>query len=117
MLQEIALKDAMGKTLQTFEASSTCSQAILVFTDGTFTTIEVTTDRYDLDPSDTIITEGKLRLLNFGDDALIRLGIMTTDELDAKRYPKDEGFRQAIEAKERAELAKLLAKYGPPRGY
>jgi len=108
MRNEIRLQDAMGKTLEGFDFSFTCRQAVLTFTDGTFTTLGID---MGYEAGDERVKESTLEIFNFGHEKLFRLGILTKDEMEEKTKEKDERFREGQERRERGELERLRRKY------
>lgn len=108
MKKEITLSEALGKTLEDFEFSNVIGQAVLVFDDDTFTTLD--TDM-GYDHGDQKIKEGKLELHQFGDTELIDLGIVTQAELDDMRQIKSKNALTEKEKRELAEYKRLRAKY------
>ncbi len=109
MKTEIKLTDALGKTLQGFESSITSPQAVLTFSDDTFTTLDI---YRGYEEGDETILEGSLLLDQFGDEKLIRLGIITQEELDEGRKKERAVFDDAREKRERAEYERLSRKFG-----
>jgi hypothetical protein len=110
MRQEVKLTDAIGKTLEGIAFSWTCGQAVLTFTDGTFSTLRAT--RGD-DPE---IEEDDLSFEDFGDTELIRAGVATADELEALRQARkaesEARWKRDSEARDRAEFERLKRKFG-----
>ena len=108
MKKKVTLIDAVGKTLDGFEFSTTCGQAVLTFTDGTFVTlgIEKAYDRYD-----DGIEETDLELDDFGDDKLVGLGVITQLELDERREQKRKKLADAQEKREREQYERLKHKF------
>ena len=113
MKTEVELDAAIGKTLQAVELSIYCSQAVLSFTDGTFSTMKA--DR-GYDYGDEGIVEATLDLYSFGDDALIRAGIVTAEDLEAMRQQKiDKELSEAAarqDANDRRDFERLKRKFG-----
>ena len=109
---EVTLNEAIGKTLQGVEASFTCGQMVMAFTDGTFTTLGI--DR-GYEYGDETIESRRLELHNFGDEALVRLSVTTDEELNAIRSARDAeheaAYRLQKEAKDRAEFVRLKRKF------
>lgn len=106
MRKELELKLQVGKTFEGF-AFSGYGQAVLVFSDGTFSTLRATEDRE--------IEEDQLDLYNFGGEALIATGIVTEDELErlrAEQVAKLKAERAANqEEHDRREYERLRRKY------
>lgn len=107
MLKEITLKEAEGKVLKTHYSFVWEPKLILIFTDGTFTTLgadvsfeegtSIGQDTLDLDPA-------------FFNDAaeLIELGVVTEEELKViqeEGVKKDEAARAEREWEEYKRLA------------
>ena len=63
MKKEIKLSEALGKILVGFESSFTSGQAVLVFADGTFSTLGI--DR-GYEHGNEEIEESELKVLDFG---------------------------------------------------
>lgn len=108
MRTEIKLSDAIGKTLEGFEFSNTCGQAVLTFTDGTFSTLGV--DR-GYEKGDEQIEESKLSLFDFGDNKLIALGIIPEEEMDEKTEQRRKAVANSRAQTERAEYERLRRKF------
>ena len=86
MLREIPIEESIGKSLARICSSVMSSQTVMVFSDGTFTTIEV---KYEYDCHCRIV-EAKLELFNFGDRKLVEVGILTYGEIDKLRRESQE---------------------------
>ena len=108
MKKEIRLTEAIGKTLEGFEFSITCGQAVLTFTDGTFATLGV--DR-GYEAGDEEIEETELELFNFGHDKLIALGIISKEEMDEKREQLRKASADSQAQRDRAEYERLRRKF------
>jgi hypothetical protein len=74
-----------------------------VFTDGTFTTLEASQDKE--------VCESKLRLLYFGDEAIIAVGIATKEELNKAKDELEAEHKSASEADERRQYERLRDKF------
>lgn len=115
MKTEVKLTEAVGKTLQAveFSASYCGGQAVLAFTDGTFATLGV---ERGYESGDEEIVEEPLAVFDFGDEKLVRAGLVTAKELEAMRKARDEqqrAERQAQqEARDRQEFERLKRKFG-----
>ena len=83
MKQEVKLTQAYGKTLEDVCFSYMNGQAMLLFSDGTFTTLGINLDE---DGNEEIVSE-EMDLLSFGDGELIRAGLMTEEELNQVILP------------------------------
>ncbi len=108
MRTEIQLTNALGRTLEGFEFSATSSQAVLIFTDDTFATLDI--DR-GYDRGEETITEGSLDLHTFGNQQLIGVGILTQKEIDERSRQEREIFDNAREERERAEYERLKHRF------
>ena len=108
MLKEVKLDEAIGKTLKAFAFEGYGCQMVLVFDDGTFTTLEAQRDR----DGDSTIDQSTLDVLSFNRTALVNAGVGTDQELHAMATERDRQWREQREAHDRAELARLQAKFG-----
>ena len=108
MKQEISLSDAVGRVLEGWEFSYTTPQAILTFTDGTFTTLDICKE---YERQDDTIGAGTLELLDFGDTQLVKCGIITQDELAAIRQKRDASDAKAQARAEREQYERLRCKF------
>lgn len=106
MREELVFSDCAGQTIEGVFYSGWNSQAVVTFTDGTFATIGTDT-WYD----DTYLEDGKLDVLEFGDTSLIEAGIITAEELKAKRMEGHERYLRRQEASEREYYERLKKKY------
>ena len=115
MKTEVKLTEAVGKTLAAVEFSEShySGQCVLVFADGTFATLGI--DR-GCEYGDEEITEEPLDLFDFGDEKLVRAGVVTADELAAMRKARDDkhsaAYRARQEARDRQEFERLKQKFG-----
>lgn len=115
MKTEVKLTDAVGKTLAAVEFSESyrSGQAVLAFTDNTFATLGV---ERGYEGGDEEIVEEPLDVFDFGDEKLVRSGIVTAEELETMRKVRDEQQRaehQAQqEARDRQEFERLKRKFG-----
>ena len=91
MLTEVSWEDAIGKTLKSIGASICNQQCVLVFEDGTYTTLGI--DR-GYDAGDETIIEERLYWLSFGDESIVELGIASEDEVNAERDRIDAEFER-----------------------
>lgn len=103
MLTEITLDQIIGKTVKAYATSWVSNQFILVFTDGTFTTLVADRDQN--------INEGKLVLHDFERAYLVAAGIATNEELEILRTERAEKIRLSSEAAERNQYERLRAKF------
>lgn len=119
MKMEVKLESAIGKTLESVGFSHDDSQCVLVFTDGTFTTLGAADDGCD-GIQELTIEEQKLILFWFGDSQLVEAGIVTHDEIVSMRNDHDATARAAMEARteewERREFERLKKKFGDSNG-
>ncbi len=104
MKQEIRFSDAVGKILEGFDFSRTCGQAVLMFTDGTFTTLKINTKYEEIE-------ESTLEIHDFGDEKLVALDVITQAELDEQREQRNKSFASTQEQRERTEYERLRAKF------
>lgn len=115
MKTEMKLTEAVGKTLAAVEFSeSYCGgQCVLAFTDGTFATLGIARG---YESGDEEITEDTLALFDFGDEKLVRAGIVTADELAAMREDRNRQqraeYEKQQEARDRQEFERLKRKFG-----
>ena len=111
MLQEITMEEAKkeGKAIAGYDFSFTCGQMVIVFRDGTFTTLGI---QRGWESGDEEIEESYLELSQFGDDKLIELGIITAQELETIKSEKDKKYAEAQEKHEKAYYERLKRKYG-----
>lgn len=109
MRTEIKLEAAYGKILEGVEFSSCNHQAVLTFTDGTFTTFDI--DR-GYDSSDATITPGVLDLADFGNDSLVRIGVATNEELMQLGEERTRKFIEGAEKRELELYERLQKKFG-----
>jgi len=115
MRQEVKLTAAVGKTLEgvAFSSGYSVGQAVLTFSDGTFATLGVSRG---YEAGDEEIEEDDLILFGFGDDELVRVGVVTAEELQALREAKDAqslaALQAAQEARDRQEFERLKRKFG-----
>jgi hypothetical protein len=108
-MRQIKLSEAAGKTFAGCVFSSVCSDALILFADGTFACLGVDTG---YERGDETIEEGTLSPLNFGDTLLVGHGVYSQAELDAIRNERDEKSKVAREAYELQEFQRLRAKFG-----
>lgn len=111
MQTEIELKDAVGKVLKDVLFAS--NQAVITFTDDTFTTLGV---GLGYEPGEETIRPDTLELFDFGDDLLANAGIATKEELndlrEERRKKAAEHWRVTQEEREREEFERLKKKFG-----
>lgn len=105
MLPEISIEQCRGKTLKGHSFSPCNGSVILVFDDGTFTTLGIEwQDEID---------QAELELFNFGDAELIAMGIISRDELEAHRAERN-GQNNARQAELELQTYKRLKKRFDP---
>lgn len=110
MLKEITLDDTIGKTITAIAISGGYSQAVIVFTDDTFTTLEVE-HGYD---GDANMVEGELNedsILNFGDELLCSTGIVKIEEIEAIRKKRENESKLRQDRQERKLYEKLKLQF------
>ena len=107
---EISLTDAIGRVVEGAELSTTAEQAVITFTDGTFTTLGV-----DHGYGGAEIEQDELNIPDFGDEQLIRVGITTENELATTRAERKRRSREREAAAERDQYERLRAKFGAER--
>jgi predicted RNA-binding protein with RPS1 domain len=103
MLTEITLDQIIGKTVSAYSESFTSGQFVLVFTDGTFTTLK--------GGEGGLVSGSKIRLMNFEREYLVAVGIATNEELEILRTERAEKIRLSSEAAERNQYERLRAKF------
>ena len=109
MRQEVTFtQQAIGKTIEAVKFAKYAQQGIMTFTDGTFATIGID---HGYEAGDADLVDEQLMVLGFGDADLISLGILTAEELAAKRKERDDSVRQNQEDRERSEFERLKAKF------
>lgn len=77
-MKEVTLEEAKGKTFSRMVFSQVSDQALVVFEDGTFTTLNAV---IGADGDDLRITSSSMSLLRFGESELTDAGVYTTEEL------------------------------------
>jgi len=108
MMKEIKIEDTKGKTIAGYDFSITSSQMVITFSDNTFTTLGVLIDIYD--GMNEIIPES-IELFDFGNDKLIKLGIISPEKLKIKKQERDLLFKKKTEDNEKELLKRLKIKY------
>lgn len=111
MKTEVKLTESIGKTLAAvaFSESYCKGQCVLAFTDGTFATLGI--DRGCERGEDWIMQE-ELSLFDFGDDELVRAGIVTAEEIATMRKDRDRKLAAERDARLRQEFERLKCKFG-----
>lgn len=109
MRQEVTLTHAIGKTLEDVAYSTYSNQMVITFTDDTFATLGVTRG-YEV--GEEQIDEDQLSLLDFGDRELLRVGILTSEELKKLRDDRTALLQADREARDKAEFERLKQKFG-----
>jgi hypothetical protein len=108
MKTEINIEQAIGKTLVAYAFSEDSGQAVLVFTDNTFSTLGVSTG-YEIGYEHII--EDKLNPEKFGDTLLIKANIYSEEELAIMWDKLDEIDKANEEASERKAYERLRRKF------
>ena len=108
MKKEIKLHDAIGKVFDGFDFSFSNGQAVLTFTDGTFSTLGIINQH---EVGDNEIQESNLDLFNFGHDKLIALNIISIEELEEKSEQQRKQFVELKIQQERTLYEKLKCKF------
>lgn len=113
MKTEVKLADALGSELVAVEFSSvSVGQCVLVFGNGTFTTLGV--DLYS--EGFCKIAEDELSWDVFGDDNLIRAGVASAVEIKERRAERDrksEADRKLAQDRyDKSEYERLKQKFG-----
>ena len=108
MKTQITFQQSIGKTLAGAGISFIGDQMVVVFTDNTFASLGIFRQQYD---GDDEIEEKPLKLLDFGDDQLIALGIVTAEELTTLRMNRGEEDRRTLEERERQQYEFLKHKF------
>jgi len=108
MLKEIKLDEIIGKKITGYESSISNGQMIISFSDNTFTTLEV-----DLgyDPGEEEIIGASLDILDFGNDELIALGIISQTELEAILNKRNAEIVLRRNRRELSEYNRLKVKF------
>ena len=91
MLTEVSWKNVIGKTLKFVRSSFNNQQCVLVFEDGTYTTLGI--DRGHSVGEEAIVEE-KLDWLYFGEKLIVDLGIMSQEEVDAENESRAAEFER-----------------------
>ena len=116
MKKEVKLDEAIGKTLTAVgfsEKYGMCSpQAVLVFGDGTFTTLGVA---YSYPEDNGQIEESELYMPEFWDHELIRVGIATQEELDRMRAKRAAVAEADHKKHQKAQYEALKREFGEAR--
>lgn len=107
MKTQIALNDAIGKTLTGHTSSWGASQMLLIFGDE-FVCLEA---KRGYENGEEDIEEARLDLCMFGDDPLVESGICTQDELDQIREAKSAEEKRRYEYNEQVIYERLKAKF------
>lgn len=101
MKKPITLQNAVGKTLTQF-SFSIFGQMLLVFGDE-YVCFAAIGDE---------LGEEDLNLFEFGDNLLLKAGILSADELSTKRAERDAAHKQRYEDEQRAIYERLKARFG-----
>lgn len=108
---EIPFSEAIGKTIEAIEFSGwlRSGQCVIVFSDGTFSTIGV--NRGSERGCESVV-EDSLLLFSFGDAKLTNAGVLSLDEMKNMRMDHERKKNLANEELEKKEFDRLKLKYG-----
>jgi len=105
IMYEITLKQAIGKTIKSYDFSITGAQAVIVFDDNTFTTLGI---HGEYESGGVELEQSTLEVFDFGKDKLITLGLFTQAECDKI---SNERFKDEQERLEKKQYLTLKRKY------
>ncbi len=108
MRREVSLGEAIGRTLEGY-AFSHYWQAVLTFSGGAFATLGVV--QKENEDSFNMLGEEELDALHFNDRELVRLGILSFEELGILDREARLQREEAEEHRERNEYERLKLKY------
>ena len=112
MMNQIKLADSAGRTVAGHASSSDGSQFLLAFTDGSFVLLWI---EHGYDPGDDMILDAdELDILHFGNAQLLRLGVMTDQELRDRKSEREALWSYQYMARKRAEYERLKLELGEP---
>jgi hypothetical protein len=107
----VKLRRAAGKTVGAVEFSFDDGQVVIAFTDGTFAAIRLAENFID---GCRYLEDGCFDVFGFLNlDRLIRAGILTEAELEDLRVRRNAAEAHEEEKRDRAEYARLKAKFDP----
>ena len=109
MKKEIEFSEAIGRTIEGRAFSITSGQAVITFTDGSFTTLCIAAG---WSPGCETIGEDSLHLNSFGDSQLDDLGIITFKEIREIREKRTKHLKDNHEREEKKHYEILRKKYG-----
>lgn len=107
MMKELSLEQCQGLKFLGYACSWTSGQAVLVFEGEVFAVLEARSD-YDECLS---VEEGKLKLREFGDDQLVKAGLISREEIEAQSKARRERFRAMQELQDYKEYKCLKRKF------
>jgi len=103
--KEINFSESQGKTIKGVAYSYYCSQAVVVFTDGTFSTIGIYHSYEDME-----LFDDKLNLFEFGDDQLDGVGLITLSDMELKREERHHKLHLQYQQEELIEEKNTYAR-------
>lgn len=112
MMRQISIADAIGKRLTGFETWLR-ELAVLTFDDGTFAVLEAHQEYESAEISAVVPGSPRFRLLDISHEVLIRMGVISPEELNEIRAADARAREARIEAAERAQYERLRAKFDP----
>ena len=111
MRKAIKLNDALGKTVDAVAFSSDLRQLVFTLNDSTFITVGLVRGHEDVDDT---LGEEDLVIESFGDAALVRLGILTGEELFSRRTKQEAERQRRLLEYNRREYERLRAIFDVP---
>lgn len=111
MKQEVRFNECIGKTIEGMAFEVCGPQLVITFTDGTFSALEA--ENLSDEPDDVEITESKLDPLKFGPTDVVRLGIMSGEEIGNLRIERQAAVLAASENDARQLYESLKARFEP----
>ena len=109
MLKPIKLTEAIGKKISAVAFSRIEGQCVIVLDDECFATLGVNTGD---DGDERKVADDQIRLLDFGDDELIRVGVATRDDIDVRRQEMTRFISERRDLHDRKEYERLKKKFG-----
>ena len=106
MLTPIKLSESVGKTVSGVAFSERAGQCVMVF-DECFATLGVWKGYEEV-----VVADVPLRLTEFGDQELIKVGIATKHDLERIRQEEMEDWREQVRIMEMREYERLKQKFG-----
>lgn len=107
-MTEVYMASAIGKRLSKFVSGG--RQAVLVFDDGTYTTIGVDVTSDDDDTETTFVAE-KFDKWCFTLENLVEIGLKTREEADAEIAKDRAEYEAGKLGRDKAEYERLKAKF------